>query len=490
MTWIIFSKIFICILFTSGVSSKYFPPSIDFGVATSAYQIEGAWNVDGRGESIWDNFTHTIPSPIANGDTGDVACDSYDKYEEDVRLIAALGVKYYRFSISWSRVLPTGYSNDINLKGLEYYKNLTLQIKKFGMIPVVTLYHWDLPQRLREDGIDWINIDLVQHFVNYSRIVIEHLPEVGIWLTINEPKQVCHYSYGNGRFAPGIKSSGLLEYQCAYVLLKTHAAVYHMYKEEFPNYEAKMAIAPDCQWVKPLTDKPADIAAAYRQLEFWCGLYYQPIFSGDWPYEVKTRIALRSIMEHYNQSRLPQFDQQEIEYIRGTSDFIAVNHYVTLLVSDVDEGPDDVTSFENDMRTNWTFYPSVNQGANGFTVNPWGIRKVINWLHEQYGKQDILITEVGISDNGTSLNDDFRISFYTGMYCNILEAVETDNINVFGVIAWSYIDNFEWLDGYTMHFGMYHIDFSDADRKRVPKKSVEFFQNLTTKRYLNCEDEL
>uniref|UniRef100_A0A6P7HGE7 Myrosinase 1-like n=1 Tax=Diabrotica virgifera virgifera TaxID=50390 RepID=A0A6P7HGE7_DIAVI len=239
--------LYICITFnlvTAGTKEikKYnrkFPDNFRFGVATSAYQIEGAWNVDGKGESIWDTYVHRVPSPIKNGDTGDVACDSYYKYKEDVKLAADLGVKLYRFSISWSRVLPNGKADNISEIGLNYYKNLVKEIRKYNMIPVATIYHWDLPQKLYDEGIHWSNVSLVPHIVNYARIVIKNLPDVGIWITINEPKQICHLGYGNTLLAPGLNSSGVLEYQCAYVLVKSHAAIYRMYKKEFPHYKGK-----------------------------------------------------------------------------------------------------------------------------------------------------------------------------------------------------------------------------------------------------------
>uniref|UniRef100_A0A6P7GLS3 Myrosinase 1-like n=1 Tax=Diabrotica virgifera virgifera TaxID=50390 RepID=A0A6P7GLS3_DIAVI len=253
--------------------NRKFPDDFLFGAATSAYQIEGAWNVDGKGESIWDTYVHRVPSPIKNGDTGDIACDSYYKYKEDVKLAADLGIKLYRFSISWPRVLPTGKADNISEAGLNYYKNLVKEIRNYGMIPVATIYHWDLPQKLYDEGIHWSNVSLVPYIVDYARIVIKALPDVGYWVTINEPKQVCRIGYGATMLAPALNSSGLLEYDCAYVLVKSHAAIYRMYKKEFPDYKAKMSIVIDCQWIEPQTNAPKDKDAAERQLQFEVRIY-------------------------------------------------------------------------------------------------------------------------------------------------------------------------------------------------------------------------
>ncbi|XP_057655731.1 myrosinase 1-like [Diorhabda carinulata] len=463
-----------------------FPPGFIFGAAVAAYQVEGAWNIDGKGESIWDNFAHRVPSPIRDNDTGDIACDSYHKYKQDVRLAAELGLKMYRFSVAWSRILPTGYANNINQKGLNYYKNLVKEIRKFNMIPVATIYHWDLPQKLYEDGIDWTTTDLIPHLVDFARIVIKNLPEVGVWLTINEPKQVCHLGYGDGSFAPGIKSDGLLEYQCSYVLIKGHAAIYHMYKKEFPKRTAKMSLAIDCQWIEPLNNTSENEAAAERQRQFECGLYFHPIFKGDWPEIVKKRISERSKAANYSKSRLPELTKEEIEYVKGTHDFLGLNHYITMLARDTKEAAANVTSFCADVGVVDSFDSAWAVEANGiFVIVPFGIYKVLKWLVHEYGQQEILITELGMADDGTYLIDFDRIDFYWDYLCHVIQAID-EGVNVVGVIIWSLIDNLEWIYGYSAHFGIYHIDFNDPERLRLPKLSASFFKELIKSNALNC----
>ncbi|CAH1106430.1 unnamed protein product [Psylliodes chrysocephalus] len=390
-----------------------FPRTFLFGAATASYQIEGAWREDGKGLSIWDEFTHRVPSPISNNDTGNIACDSYHRWKEDVHLTASLGVQYYRFSVSWTRLFPNGYVDKINEKGLRYYNNLIQEILRCGLIPVVTLFHWDLPLKLFYDGLSWTNPELIDHYVNFTRVVIQNFPQVGRWITINEPRILCRFSYGEGILAPGIKESGILDYQCSYVILKAHAAVYRMYKKEFPNYKAPMSIVMDCQWYEPETKDPEDVAAAERQQQFECGMYYHPIFNGDWPPVVKARVAERSKKEGYKKTRLPQFTSEEIKFIKGTHDYLAINHYFTFLAGEEPEAPYTETHYENDVRVINSRMPNWELGSNSWAIVPWGARKVLNWIKQQYGDQDILITELGVADDGTSLEDDERIDFYS-----------------------------------------------------------------------------
>ncbi|XP_072379887.1 myrosinase 1-like [Diabrotica undecimpunctata] len=486
--------IYICITFNLVAAAseevkfnRKFPDDFEFGAATSAYQIEGAWNIDGKGESIWDTYVHRVPSPIKNGDTGDIACDSYYKYKEDVRLAAELGIKMYRFSISWPRVLPTGKADNISEAGLNYYKDLVKEIRKNGMLPVATIYHWDLPQSLYDEGIQWSNVSLIPYIVDYARVVIKNLPDVSYWVTINEPKQVCRIGYGTSHLAPGLNSSGLLEYDCAYVLLKSHAAMYHMYKKEFSDYKAPMSIVVDCQWIEALTNSPKDREAAERQRQFECGLYFNPIFNGDWPQIVKDRIAYRSEKANLTRSRLPPFTAEEIEEIKGTHDFLGLNHYYTMLArQEAEEAPFNETSYENDVGTVDSFDPKWVVESNGlFVIVPSGVLRVLRWIRKTYGDQKILITEIGMSDNGTYLNDQDRIDFYTEYFCNILEAMD-EGSDVKGIIYWSLMDNFEWTSGYSAHFGLYHVDFKDSNRTRQPKESVGFVQNLAKDKKLSC----
>lgn len=215
------------------MDNRKFPPDFSFGVATSAYQIEGGWNADGKGENIWDHMSHSPRSLILNNQTGDIACDSYGKYKEDVQMLKNLGVNHYRFSISWSRVLPTGYTNVINEAGVQYYRNLVSELMANNITPYVTLYHWDLPQPLQDLG-GWPNPLLSDIYAEFARIMFSLLgDQVKNWFTFNEVKQICEEGYGIGNKAPGIKSSGIAEYRCGHTVILAHAKAYRIYDKLF-----------------------------------------------------------------------------------------------------------------------------------------------------------------------------------------------------------------------------------------------------------------
>ena len=240
-----------------------------FGVSTAAYQIEGGWADDGKGVSVWDQFAHTYPDRVANGDNGDVACDSYHRYLEDVEMLANMGVNHYRFSLSWPRILPTGYTNQINEAGVTYYKNLISALKENGIEPFITLYHGDLPQTLQDIG-GWPNPLLADIFAEFARTAFSLFgDDVKNWTTINEPKQTCITGYGLGNSAPGASASGIGEYECMHTLLRAHAKAYHIYDEEFrATQNGRVSIVLDTAWFEPASDSEDDIEAAERALQF------------------------------------------------------------------------------------------------------------------------------------------------------------------------------------------------------------------------------
>ncbi|CAG9829455.1 unnamed protein product [Diabrotica balteata] len=430
-------------------------------------------------------MVHQDPSPISNKDTGNIACDSYHKYKEDVDFLEDLGVNFYRFSISWSRILPTGYSNKVNQKGLQYYKDLTKELVNRNITPVATIFHWDLPQPLA--GLGWPNSNLAELFVEYAKIVIEELPDVGVWITFNEPKQICHFGYGTGMFAPGIHSSGVGEYECVYTVLKAHAETYYMYKAL--NRSAPMGITIDCEWYEPKSDSAADKEAAKRNVDFECGIYAHPIFVGDWPEDVKIRVYERSMRENYSKSRLPELTLSEISYILGTADFLGLNYYVTFTVTDDIEDLTNVTSYNNDVRVVLGNISNVESGSNGFPIVPWGLTKVLKYVKTEYNNPTILITEIGISDDGSTLKDEPRIKALTEYFSAILDSIYEDGVNVIGVTIWSLLDNFEWLNGYSARFGLYQVDFTNDTRPRTAKSSVEFFKNVIKTKSLDSSND-
>ncbi|RZC35457.1 Glyco hydro 1 domain containing protein, partial [Asbolus verrucosus] len=248
-------------------------------------------------------------------------------------MLKNLGVTRYRFSLSWSRILPMGLVNKINQAGVDYYKNLITALKENGIEPYVTLYHWDLPQPLQNLG-GWPNPLLVNYFADYTKLAFTLLgDDVKNWMTFNEPKQTCQMGYGYGYMAPAYVSDGVGNYLCAHTVLKAHAKAYHIYDEEFrATQNGRVTMVIDTNWFEPASDSKQDKEAAERKLQFDLGWYANPIYNGNYPQVMIDRIADRSLKEDFLKSRLPESTLEEIDYIKGTYDFFAVNHYTTNLV--------------------------------------------------------------------------------------------------------------------------------------------------------------
>lgn len=244
----------------AAAGNRTLPESLKLGAATSAYQVEGGWNENGKSESNWDRISHTLPSTIAHNDTGDVACDSFHKYKEDVAMLKLLGLNYYRFSLSWARIVPKGLAgSEVNMDGIAYYRDLMKELISNGIEPMVTIFHWDMPQILEDIG-GWKSPQLIDHFVWYSRVVFEQLGDLSQnWATFNEPKQTC---FGTAR-------SGISDYLCAHNILKAHAQVYHMYDEEFRNKQkGVISIVANSDWYEPASNSDKDLEAQERGMQF------------------------------------------------------------------------------------------------------------------------------------------------------------------------------------------------------------------------------
>ncbi|CAL8131573.1 unnamed protein product [Orchesella dallaii] len=452
-----------------------FPEGFMWGYATAAYQIEGAWNEDGKGESIWDHFTHRLISPIIDGSTGDIACDSYHKYAEDVELLKALGANFYRFSISWSRILPNGTNDVVNQPGIDYYNRLIDLLLENNITPMVTMYHWDLPQALQANYGGWPNESLVEHYENYARILFENFGDrVKYWITFNEPFNTCELGYGLSIAAPGILGEAIQPYLCAHTILKSHAKAYRLYESEFkPTQNGQVGITIDTEWMEPRnSSNPDHEEAAERARRFKHGWFAFPVFFGDYPPVMREMVDAASAAEGRNQSRLPTFDDNWKTLLNGSLDFLGLNHYTTELVA-----PGGLCLFPGwscDQHVTKTKDPNWEGSASAWLKKvPWGLRKLINWIKDTYGNPKVLITENGWSDAGNSgLNDTQRIGYYTDYINNVMKAVILDGCNVQAYTAWSLMDNFEWANGFTDRFGVHWVNFTDPDRPRIPKAST------------------
>lgn len=460
-----------------------FPDGFRIGAAGASYQYEGGWNASDKGESTWDRFTHTMPWRIKDHSTGDIACDSYNKYKEDVQWVKRIGLDNYRLSLSWTRILPTGYADKVSEDGIRYYKNLIDELLSNGIEPIVTIYHWDHPQILEDQG-GWTNSMMVKWFGDYARIVFRELgPKVKIFVTINELAAFCREGYDNGVKAPGKVLMPRGGWLCGHNALKAHARAYHIYDKEFrPTQNGKIGMAIPCSGQKAKI--PGDDLSVNTSFQFTCGWMAHPIFSatGDYPEIVKIRVAQNSKADGYPRSRLPKFSKKWIEYIRGTSDYFGLNHYTTLLVEPGPREKEDLYFMDSGLMA--SIDPSWPQSASDWLrVTPFGFGDLLRKIKDEYNNPPVYLLENGISDAGT-LTDHQRIDYFYSYLKELITAVKRDGCNVPVYTIWSLLDNFEWDRGYGERFGLVHVDFENPNRTRTAKLSVEWWKKVLQTRKL------
>lgn len=395
-----------------------FPDGFLWGAATSAYQVEGAWNEDGKGLSIYDVITHAVPDQFHNK-TGDVACDSYHKYKEDVKILKDYGARAYRFSIAWSRVLPNGTTDQVNQLGVDYYNKLIDELKKNDIEPIVTLYHWDLPEVFRAIG-GWTNRSMVDYFNDYARFCFDAFGgKVKYWITLNEPAIVMlrHPFYMFGFISNKTKLS-TLRYRTAHNQILGHAKAYQTYKENFQAKQGgKVTLALSSGWAVPKTDSAKDKAAADRYMQFHLGIFAHPIFiNGDYPDLVKNIVGNRSEAAGIS-SRLPSFTEEEKEMVKGSYDLFGVNHYSTDRVADTEPAGDE-QSLDADEAFTKSGDPAWPDWPNGH-VAPFGFRKLLKYIKDNYNDPTVIVTENGVAPPGEAnktgedrLNDVFRVDYH------------------------------------------------------------------------------
>lgn len=452
---------------------RTFPDNFLWGVATAAYQIEGAARVGGRGASIWDAFAHT-PGRVENGDHGDVACDHYHRWREDIALMKAMGLGCYRFSIAWPRVLPQGHGEP-NEEGLAFYDALIDGLLANGIQPWVTLYHWDLPLALQieEDGL--LNPRIAERFVEYARLCFARFGDrVKHWITFNEPHCSATLGHGIGVHAPG-RQSDVEPYIAGHNILRSHARIVELYRNEFQDTQkGVIGITNNCDWREPLTDDPRDVEAAQRGLEFFLGWFADPVYFGRYPERMLSRVG----------AKLPRFTDEERSLLAGSSDFFGLNHYTTALTSE----PDPNRHIDNEVRRgNGGVYG--DQGVTlsrdaawdatdmGWSIVPWGCRKLLGWIDARYGCPPIYITENGCAmpgeeDRATAVNDAGRVAYLNGYLGACHEAIQ-GGVDLRGYMYWSFMDNFEWAFGYGKRFGLHWVDY--ATLERAPKASAKWY---------------
>jgi len=451
-----------------------FPSDFVWGCATASYQIEGGWQEGGKGLSIWDTFAHT-PGKIVDGRNADVTCDHFHRYKEDVALMADLGLKAYRFSISWPRIQPTGVG-PVNPQGIRFYSDLIDELLLHDIEPWVTMYHWDLPVSLQLEHDGWLNPRIADYFAGYADILFDHLGDrVRHWITLNEPWVTAVLGHGQGVFAPG-RVSNAEPYLAAHNLIRAHAKAVDIYRERYQGLQKGLiGMSNNCDWREPLTDTLEDRAAATTALEFFLGWFADPVYHGDYP----------EVMRQNLRERLPEFTPAERYIVQGSCDFFGLNHYSTLYASRPGAEEDaTVDVYGNggiieDQNVNLTADPKWERTEMGWNVVPWGCRNLLKWIDDRYDRPPIYITENGAAYDDPVVNgqvdDQNRIDFIRQYLAACREAMAS-GVDLRGYFVWSFMDNFEWALGYTRRFGLYHVDFDTLER--TPKASAGWYADV------------
>ncbi|GBP54376.1 Myrosinase 1 [Eumeta japonica] len=473
---------------------QQFPPEFLFGISSSAYQIEGAWDVDDKSPSIWDVSTHADPCWIPDCSNGDVATNSYRLYERDIEMVGELGVDFYRFSLSWPRLIPEGLfrKGKHSVQGVAYYRKVIESLRNRGIEPLVTMFHWDLPQRLQDLG-GWMNPLVVDWYADYAKLVFEVFgDQVKYWITINEPYIFCWFSYGTKILAPRLDSAGVGVYLCVKHVLLAHAKAYHIYNEEFrASQNGIVGISNALYWYEAATDSDEDKQAVADMLEFECGLYLNPIFSeeGDFPDLVKRRVAEKSAEQGFPRSRLPQFTAEQVNYLRGSFDFLGINHYSTYLAyrnysedytNNFGYSYSGIPSLPDDISVHLKLHPDRPTSISSVQYAPEGLEALLAYIREKYNNPPVFITENGWPDRG-GLEDDDRSAYIKGYVQAVRNAID-EGSNMLGYSAWSLMDSFEWNSGYTAKYGLYEVDFESEELTRTPRKSAFVYREITRSR--------
>jgi len=434
---------------------RQFPDGFRWGVSTSAYQIEGAVDADGRGRSIWDTYSHT-PGKIDDGGTGDVACDHYRRWHEDVELIASLNVNTYRFSLAWPRLFPDGRRREE--RGFDHYHRLIDALLERGIEPVVTLYHWDLPQTLEDRG-GWRNRATSERFAEYAGACFAAFGDrVGWWLTINEPWIIGLLGYLHGLHAPGYSDDLLGEVSVFHHLLLAHGRAVQEFRS---SRDGRIGLAPNLAPHYPAS--PADAAASEASDEYVNRWFLDPIFKGAYPRDMQARY----------EELLGPLDficDGDLETIAQPTDYLGVNYYAPRVIEAV---PGDKpwpwrVIVPEGVQTTGGFSDGVTRTEAGTPIVPAAFTDLLLRLRDDYENMPVLITENGaVFDDAPGpdgrVRDDRRIAFVHDHLAAVLDAVD-EGANVIGYCHWSLLDNFEWKLGYAQRFGLVHVDYETLER--------------------------
>jgi beta-glucosidase len=442
-----------------------FPTGFLWGAATSAYQVEGAFDTDGRGESVWDRFAHT-PGAIMNGDSGDVSCDSYHRYQDDIALLERLNLRSYRFSISWPRIQANG-RGPANPRGIAHYDRLVDAMLSAGIRPLATLYHWDLPQELEDRG-GWPNRDTAQRFTDYATAVAAALADrVDHWLLFNEPKTFTGAGYWHGAHAPG-RRDPLAFLKATHTVNLAQGAAFRALKAVNPG--SRISSAFDVAPMFPGSTDYADIAAAERWHRFQNLWFIYPALHGSYP---------AGVLPADQQETLLGWLPGDENIVRAPLDFLGLNYYTPSLVRHAPEG-NGIPGLR--VKVQWAKAPGSNATTDiGWDIHPSGFYDIVQRMAYETGNLPIEVTENGAAYNAGPgadgvVHDTPRIAYLREHLRELARAIR-HGAPVRAYHCWSLLDNFEWARGYSQRFGLVHVDFADRQRRTI-KESGYWYGNV------------
>jgi len=439
-----------------------------WGAATAAYQIEGAWNLSGRQPSIWDNFCQ---GNVHKNENGKVADDFYDRYEADIQRVADYGFNSFRFSIAWPRIFPKGADgvHRANPEGVQFYKNVISSLLAKNITPLVTMFHWDLP-----DDLDWLDASVVTAFAEYAEFLFQTFPEVKHWITMNEPWSFCFLGYGLGIHAPGVKSNHS-HYTCGHFVLLAHAQAVDIYRKQYQKAsDGKISIVLNTDFGFPRDPTSIqDVQAAQLYHDFHIGWFADPIYlSGDYPPSMRERLG----------DVLPRFTKEQSAMVKGSFDFYGLNTYAGKYIT-----------ANKSLLEGWQECDGLDGKPIGPTADsdwllvvPRALRAYLEYVNKRYSPGAIIITENGVDVPGEdqmplaeALDDTYRVDYFRTYIEQVALAVKLSAAPVTGYFAWSLLDNFEWADGYSKRFGITYVSYTTQER--TPKASAKWFTGLFRK---------
>ncbi|KQZ57646.1 beta-glucosidase [Lysobacter sp. Root559] len=440
---------------------RVFPEGFLWGAATAAHQIEGSPLADGAGPSIWTRFAHT-PGMTLNGDTGDVACDHYRRWKDDVALMKRLGLQAYRFSVSWSRILPEG-TGRVNQAGVDFYSRLVDELLANGIEPLLTLYHWDMPAALDDRG-GWLNRDCADWFAEYGSVLYRALDgRVKKWVTLNEPWVITDGGYLHGALAPGHRSR--FEAPIAsHNLMRAHGAAVQAYRA-IGQHEIGLVVNIEPKYAA--TESAADAAAVQRAHAYMNEQYLDPALLGSYPPELR---------EIFGEA-WPEWPAEDYELIKQKLDFVGINYYTRSVTKDAVSYP---------LNTGVVRQPSGTYTETGWEVFPQGLTDTLTWFKQRYGEIPMYVTENGaaffdppVAEPDASgerrVRDPLRMDYLQKHISAIHDAIQA-GCDIRGYMVWSLLDNLEWSLGYSKRFGVVHVNYATQDR--TPKDSAKWYSNV------------